>query len=62
MKCFFEITASATAATTWELNGGTINWELGISPVLTIGYIYRILLITNDGGTTWDGYASGGVS
>jgi len=59
---FLEITATATAAATWTLDGGTVNWEMGIAPVLTSGYKYRIMLITNDSGSTWDGYCLGGVA
>lgn len=61
-EVFLEITASATAAVTWTLNGGTVAWMLSIAPVLTAGYIHRIMLITNDGGATWDGYSLGGVA
>jgi hypothetical protein len=61
-EVFLEITASATAAMTWTLNGGTVGWSLSIAPVLTSGYVYRVMLITNDSGTTWDGYLAGGVA
>jgi len=61
-EVFLEITATDTAAMTWTLNGGTVNWSLSIAPALTTGYVYRIMLITNDSGTTWDGYLAGGVA
>ncbi len=61
-EVFLEITVTATAAMTWTLNSGTVNWNNGdTEPALNSGYIYRIMLITNDGGSTWDAYAAEGI-
>lgn len=60
-EVFLEVTASATAAVTWTLNGGALAWAGG-APVLTAPKTYRILFITNDSGATWDAYASMGVT
>lgn len=60
-EVFLEITTSAVGSVTWTLDGGTVAWASGSAPTIASGKIYRILFLTNDGGTTWDGFASAGV-
>lgn len=62
-EIFLEVSASATAAITWTLGKfgsgvPTIKWTWNIPPYLVAGNIYRILLMTSNGGARWNGFTS----
>lgn len=56
-ELLIELNYSNAAAITW-FSG--IAWLYGVIPTFTVGKVYRIMLFTANGGTSWHGSSVGG--
>lgn len=57
-NCEITIKLKYTSAATFNATAG-VTWKDGVTPVFTVGKIYFLYLITDDGGTTWQGVWTG---